>query len=288
MKHTQAFLDYRSSLLPEGRKNVSWNLETFSKAVDLLAPGFIVEAGQEWINNKKPLWLVCSIHGRYEVTPNSFLKQSKGSGCAQCQAQKKSDSAGKVRQPRASESKKNEARKLYAELGNYREVARIVGRSAWTIQRWCDLERAEKGRLYNAKWRETNREQSRANTTRYQTDFLHGRVNRAKAKAMRRGDYREYDDAGNIIYQEWETYTPEDELQLKQIEARLKELNDSNYMGIKWSLEHLLPLSKGGEHSPYNLSITPLEDNISKNDKLDPGHLALREHKIARMFSNVA
>ncbi|QNJ26069.1 hypothetical protein SynSYN20_01743 [Synechococcus sp. SYN20] len=105
---------------------------------------------------------------------------------------------------------------------------------------------------------------------------------------MRRGIYRDYDEDGNIIYQELETYSAEDEIAMRKHQARLKELNDTNYMGIKWSEEHLLPLSQGGEHNWWNLSITPLEDNISKNDKIVPSHIALRVHKIARMFHNVA
>ncbi|QNJ26070.1 hypothetical protein SynSYN20_01744 [Synechococcus sp. SYN20] len=105
MKHNQEFIDYKSTL-PKGRGGIAWTIESFSTAVKLLAPGFVVEDGQEWVSYMQPMWLVCPVHGRYKVTPNDFLKQCNGSGCAKCHAQKNSDSAGIVRKPRASEAEK--------------------------------------------------------------------------------------------------------------------------------------------------------------------------------------
>lgn len=220
-------------------------------------------------------------HPNWEARPSSILQ---GRGCPACKHQAARDSWGKVRKPRASEAEKQKARDLRAQGLTQQQIADQLGRSLFSIQRWCDPEQAERHRLKNAEYQEENRKAINASNRRWAQQTPHGRANHSTANAMRRGEYRTYDDEGNLTYQEWERLGPKDQAALEAIEARLAELNRTNYMDTQWSLEHLLPLSKGGEHAPWNLSITPLADNISKGDKLVPEHLALRVHKINQMF----
>ena len=239
-------------------------------------------ADAKYTTTNDPIKVVCGVCGHHwEPEASSLLK---GHGCPKCSAQRSKDSFGKKRQPRATEAEKAKARQLRAEGWTYRAISKELDRAVSAIQKCCDPEQLAKHRAYVAAYDIANRESIRDYAKRYAKETPHGRVGLAKGNAMRRGNYRDYDDQGNIIYQEWETYTAEEERELKEIEARLKHVNETNYLGIKWSLEHLLPMSKGGEHKPYNLSITPLLENISKNDKIDPAHIALRNHKIAKLF----
>ena len=38
--------------------------------------------------------------------------------------------------------------------------------------------------------------------------------------------------------------------------------------GIKWSVDHIIPLSKGGQHCIDNLQLMPLSINVKKGDSL--------------------
>jgi len=38
--------------------------------------------------------------------------------------------------------------------------------------------------------------------------------------------------------------------------------------GIKWSVDHLVPLSRGGIHAPENFKLVPLADNLAKHNKV--------------------
>jgi len=40
-------------------------------------------------------------------------------------------------------------------------------------------------------------------------------------------------------------------------------------LGIKFHVDHKVPLSKGGEHTAGNLQIVPADVNLLKNDKID-------------------
>ena len=53
----------------------------------------------------------------------------------------------------------------------------------------------------------------------------------------------------------------------------------SSFLGPEFHVDHVIPLSKGGEHAPWNLQIIPAEENLKKSAKLDyvvPEHLVIK------------
>ena len=46
--------------------------------------------------------------------------------------------------------------------------------------------------------------------------------------------------------------------------------NMENEAGIKYHVDHIIPLAIGGAHHQDNLRIIPSKDNISKGKKYDP------------------
>jgi 5-methylcytosine-specific restriction endonuclease McrA len=64
------------------------------------------------------------------------------------------------------------------------------------------------------------------------------------------------------------------------IEAQLKSMcntellelrliyDEATLLGPNWHVDHIVPLSRGGEHRPYNLQIVNADYNVSKNAKL--------------------
>lgn len=66
----------------------------------------------------------------------------------------------------------------------------------------------------------------------------------------------------------YELLSPEDKDKVREIYKECKSLNnDAGY--IKYHVDHIRPLSKGGAHAPSNLQILLAEDNLKKGDKWD-------------------
>ncbi len=285
MRHTPEFLDYRSTLPKDGR-GVIWTIESFSKAVTLLAPGYIVEDGQTWLGTQQTLTLVCPEHAPYVVRPRKFLDQSLDSGCASCRSQKRVYSAGKRRTSRATEAVKNEARRLYLELGNYCEVARILGSSPSTIQSWCKPELAERHRLVAAKWREENRERHNANTMRYQKEFSHGKASSlakgARRRKRERGEMEWIDEVSGLVNLLTPPTTGEDLTKEQAYYLECERLTKET--GITHHVDHIWPLSQGGPHIFYNLQVITADENLSKGNKYRPEDQALYAMRVAMLF----
>lgn len=286
MKHNQAFLDYRDTLPKYNNCGTIWDIDSFSHAVTLLAPEITVAPGQEWQDNKSRLTLLCSEHGKYQVTPNDYLRDTRDSGCQLCKTQKTIDAAGTLRAPRASEAEKNEARRLYTELGNYAEVARITGRSGEAIRLWCDPVAAERDRESTRRWTNNNRERTRKNARRYKSEFSHGKASNLARGAHRRKLKRGEQEWINELDQLVTVFTPRatgDELAREQ-EFYLEAERLTKETGVQHHVDHIRPLCHGGEHVWWNLQILTAEENMRKGGKYRPEDQALYALRIALLF----
>jgi len=71
-----------------------------------------------------------------------------------------------------------------------------------------------------------------------------------------------------VKHSHWETLSEEDQKRVNDIYAERTRLNDEAGF-IKFHVDHIKPLSKGGLHHPDNLQILLAEDNLRKSDKWD-------------------
>lgn len=286
MKHTPEFIAYKATL-PKAGNGIAWTIESFSKAVTLLSPGFKVEANQKWGGVEKSLWLVCPEHSRYQVQPSNFLTQSRGSGCNECSTKKCTDSAGITRNRKASESEKNEAQKLYAELGNYEEVARILGRRSATIKNWCDPDIYEKQKLRSARWKQANRGRHNANSRRYRKEFPHGRASQrtgqARYRKLKLGEFEWLDEISGLVNILSPPTTGEDLTKEQAYYLECERLTKET--GITHHVDHIWPLSQGGPHVFYNLQVITADENLSKGNKYRPEDKALYAMRVAMLFA---
>ena len=218
---------YKASLLPEGKKNVAWTMSTFSKYVSLLYPHITVMKGQEWKKPENKYWFFCTKHGPYQARARDVTKPSRGCHCKGCAIDNRVKSAGNRRSPRATAADRQIATKLRAEGLSYREIGDKLKRPESTIQNWLNPETAKKSRQRSARWKAENLERHRANSRRYYNEFEHGRAKRN-------------------LYEE------------------AQRLQDET--GIEHHVDHIKPLSKGGEHLLINLQIIPAEENLSKGN----------------------
>jgi len=231
----------------------------------------------------------CSVCG-HEWSPwASSLLQSKG--CPSCAIKLRAEittaSAGTRRNPRASKEEKARAIELKATGMTRDAVAKQLFdeglspqlRGGKTIDRWVNPEEAEKNRQRSAKRLQdpAKREQIKAAVRRYSKEFDHGRAGKRARNAQRRllktnspefvfldGEWHEVDRR--------ETYRVFSEVLLPAKERKaIQELYlEAQYQtettGVEHHVDHIQPLSKGGEHLLFNLQILPAEENLSKSD----------------------
>jgi hypothetical protein len=227
----------------------------------------------------------CSVCG-HEWSPRADHLLT-GKGCPECQRLKSINSAGKRRCPRASKEEKARAIELKATGMILDAVAQQLFdeglspklRSAKAIDLWTNPEEAEKNRQRSAKRYQdpAKREHILAAKRRYRSQFDHGIAGNRAHNAQRRllktntpefvfldGEWHEVDRR--------ETYRVFGEVLLPAKERKaIQELYlEAQYLtettGIEHHVDHIQPLSKGGEHLLFNLQILPAEENLSKSD----------------------
>ena len=200
------------------------------------------------------------------------------------------NSAGKRRQPRASQEEKDLAAKLKAGGMSYYAIGRQLGRGCATIIKWLNPEAAELASQNSAKWREQNLERSLANGRRYWSEFDHGRAIDRAANALRRllktnapehvfldGKWHEVDRKYTYKVFNQVLIPPSERKAIQELYLEAQYLTETT--GIVHHVDHIQPLSKGGEHCMLNLQILTAEENLSKHDtfrKEDQEELARR------------
>ncbi|MDC0277603.1 HNH endonuclease [bacterium] len=289
MKHNQAYLDYRSTL-PRNGRGVIWTIESFSKAVTLLAPGFVVEDGQEYQGVKKPLWLVCPTHGGFQVISENFLTETHGNGCAKCSQEAQVLSKRSKRKRLSNEAEKQKARELYADSQNYSLVAKLLNRSLSTIQSWCDPKQAQKHRDRSIgkstsltdeakEWRRARaREFSRTPEGRV---YFNSR--QALRRKRKRGEVEWCDEIAGLVnllpVKATGSELTKEQAYYIECERLTKET------GVQHHVDHIWPLSQGGPHVFYNLQVLTAEENLKKGGKYRPEDKALYAMRIGMLFA---
>lgn len=254
-----------------------------------------------YCGSDKHINVVCTVCGHtWSTQPNHLL--NKGSGCPECARQRKVASAGKLRTPRASAEEKAYAKFLYEEKGwNYTQIANFLGRADHkTIIHWLDPEQREKNHQRGAKWSKENLERKRASNRRYSTQFEHGRETSRAGSAKRRAlQYHaiftvEVDGVFHEINM-WEHIKgdpvgmdlfsiPGANDAFKDYSTRAEKLG--KIAGVPYSVEHLVPLNKGGTHEAENFALRPLKENVSKGDKMIPYDWGLYCQRIFGLIEN--
>lgn len=229
----------------------------------------------------------CSVCG-HEWSPRaSDLLQGKG--CPSCAIKLRAEittaSAGTRRSPRPTPEEKARAIELKATGMTRDAVAKQLFdeglspqlRGGKTIDRWANPEVAKEQRQRNAKWKEENREQHNANQRRYSKEFDHG-IAASRAKDAQRRLLKTNTPEFVLLDGEWyevdrrETYrvfkdaliSPDERAAIEATYIRCQKVTELS--GIEHHVDHIQPLSKGGEHNAFNLQLLTADDNLSKKD----------------------
>ena len=246
----------------------------------------IVE-GAVYHGSQKKINVVCMKCGhKWASMPSNLINH--GTGCPECKRQKSIKSAGTRRAKRADTSTKQKAAELRALGWTYSAIATEVGFVAKTVMMWLDEEHRQKNikaaREYNNKTRGSeHRRQGKAEY--YQTP--QGKATSRKGKHKRRslqyhavdaiyvGIHPDADHQGFVEVDMWSYITPKDydfwsfEGADEDVAKRAKQqVGLEKISGEKYSLEHLVPLSKGGLHHPLNFANRALALNTQKNNQM--------------------
>ncbi len=278
--------EFKAHLLSDGHKHVAWTIETYAIYVNLRYPHISVPLDQEWKNNYTKLRHVCNKHGEYLARPNLLLNSNQGCQCKGCKSDKQAASAGKIRSPRATPEEKAKAALMHSEGHTYSEISRILGRAHSTIRRWLDPAVKEKANRDNAQWRSNNHERQLANQRRWHNEFEHGRADNLARNATKRFQKQNTPEYV-FIDNEWlevdrretwrvfsESLLPASERKAIQ-ELYLEAQHLTEQTGVEHHVDHVQPLSKGGEHLMVNLQILTAQENLSKNNKFRPEDMQL-------------
>ncbi len=180
------------------------------------------------------------------------------------------------------ESLKQALRRLRRDGWSYNKLSKLSGLAARTIQRWCNKESAEacqkrkvewyerrhehcrrvaregywknpgKRRKQVKEWYESNKEHVLRYAKRYREQNpsacrLHESIRRARKKTA--------PGPHSII----------EKLMIKYLYEDARRLTRET--GIKYEVDHVIPLSKGGPHLPWNLQVITAKQNREKYNK---------------------
>lgn len=268
--------DYKDGLpRTSNGKRVKWTMETFSVYVNLLYPHITLVSGQVWTGNRTKYKFLCEKHGQYEARGSHVLHESQGCQCKGCRLDRDVAAAGTKRNPRASIEEKQSAAKLRSDGLSYREIGLKLGRAAVTINRWLEEDVNDRARKLGAKWTSENKERVRETGRRYQSEFAHAKAGHNSREANRRlqkhnvpelifldGQWHEVDrKKTNHVFSE--VLLPAKERKAIQ-ELYMEAQYQTETTGVEHHVDHIQPLSKGGEHLMINLQILPCDENLSK------------------------
>lgn len=279
---------FKQSLLPEGRKNVMWTMETFSTYVNLLYPHIIVVPGQKWTDIMGRYKFSCSIHEEYSASANHVVKSTSDCQCKGCNSDRKEANAGTLRSPRATQEEKQLAKELHDSGMSYNAIGRQLGRSDSTIKKWLIPEYKVRAIVLSSKWRNDNPERHKRNKKRYYSEFEHGKQSAKKGYHKRRSleyhatdvvylpDHPDADYQGFVEFNCYDLITTSEDRTFWSFAGadddtakRAKQhIGLEKISGEKYSLEHLVPLSRGGIHHPANFANRALKLNVQKNNNL--------------------
>lgn len=260
--------DYKATL-PKGKGGTSWTMETFSTYVHLLYPNISVIYGQEWNTTQGTYWVSCSKPGHkpFKAQGGHMLTLNGNSHCRQCYQEKCSASGGKRRNKRATPQEKENAIHRYYECNNYSQVAREFNRTVFAIRSWVRPEvrqmNIEKAEL----WNEANPGRRKELDARhYSLNGYLQRIQEFPESVLVDGEWCETDPTITYDYYREVLYTDEMITAITNLYTESRTLTKET--GIKHEIDHIIPLSKGGEHLPFNLQVITESENQQKNNTL--------------------
>jgi transposase len=199
-----------------------------------------------------------------------------GAGCPECRRLNNINSAGARRCFRSTADERERAIYLRSQGKTFTSIAAELGRSNLAIQTWVDPAQRERVNEYSANRYHKNPSHQKAVKAAY-LQTPHGAAADERHQHKRRILKQNIDPVVFIdgvahevdLKETWAVFskaliTDEESRAIAKLQRQKRELTKQT--GIVYHLDHIHPLTKGGEHSPFNLQIITKEENLSKSD----------------------
>ena len=266
------------------RKRTQWDIKSYSHYITLRFPEITVPANQEWLSVNHKLAHVCDEHGKYDVAPKDMTRRQPGNGCRNCQSDKNKNNRRTFSY--ASVETKAKAAEMHAKGMTYKDIGSELNIAASTVCRWLDKEVRGRSHKRNNIWKKENYELNLAGQKAHRARPKRIADN-AEARHKRRAvEYHclgnayipDHPDANAEGWVEFDlsdlitTKTDKEEMSFVGADEAVKQRaiqqqKLERISGEKYSLEHLIPLSRGGTHQPENFANRALKLNLEKNNK---------------------
>tara|TARA_R110002050_G_scaffold263237_1_gene403699 strand:- start:265 stop:1194 length:930 start_codon:yes stop_codon:yes gene_type:complete len=279
--------NYRRTL-PRGRGGTAWTIESYSHYISLRFPGISVPTNQEWKGSEAKLEHICEEHGSYFARQSHTTTYYAGgsSKCVDCNHNKHKGTCGVITRRSSTPADRAQAKELFDEHQSYKIVGEIMGWNTTTIRQWLHKDYEERHKQRATKFDKDNRDKKRQRDRDYRKTN-NGKSSRKSGEVKRQArqlhasgliflpdhpnaDYQGFveDDVFSYItpddYEFWSfDGAEEDVVRRKEQQKKLTHISGETY-----SLEHLIPLSRGGIHHPMNFVNRALKLNVEKNGKI--------------------
>ena len=267
-------------------------------------------------NMKIPIDVLCNVCSfEWETIPESLIY--KKAGCPRCANSRREATAGTLRLRRPSAAEVELARRMRETGMSYDEIASVLGRVKETIRRWLVPKAREKNhQLSSEKYARDKESGKKAKLFQNYYQTKHGKQIIAQSHHERRSakyhavDYilmPDHPDAhqtpgdkpcgrrGFVKVDMYDEYFRGDKdtiefFSFEGINETMKHrVNDrtkyQEWFGEEYEIDHILPLTKGGTHSPLNLKVIPKKENNSKLNKIRPQDIAEYCQRLFQTFN---
>lgn len=251
-----------------------------------------IKEGAVYHSSIKYIGVVCmKCSHQWETSPNNLVNNR--AGCPECAKQNVRNSAGTRQHKKADRATKLRAAELRAQGWTYEAIADELGYCKSTIRYWLDesfrkhsiklasesqKKRTASGRLAEIGYHKTPQGKAASKKNEHKRRSLKYHA----VDAVYLPEHPEADYQGFVAVDMWKHITKEDydfwsfDGANEDVAKRTKQQQGlEKISGEKYSLEHLIPLSRGGLHHPMNFANRALALNIQKRNQMLPDDVKL-------------
>lgn len=151
-----------------------------------------------------------------------------------------------------------------------RKITAAFGVARTTQYRWLKADAAARENARKKKWRAANPDKLSEQNKRWaEKDPARRRMHNRKSYKRHYAQKPEYYAAKTNKRRRGMKEWPCSEIEKLMIKYRYQDARRlSKETGVKYHVDHIIPLAKGGPHLPWNLQVITKDENLSKGSKI--------------------